>query len=284
MIFEEKKITLKDGRIAILKSPDACDSEKMLNYIKQSFGETDFLSRYPEEFNITAEQEEVWITRRRSSPDSLMITCYVDGEISGSCEIVFTNGIKTSHRATISIAILKSYWNLGIGSAMLKELVAAARNRGTELIELEFVEGNDRAKHLYEKFGFHVVAEKPNTLKLKNGTYLSEFYMQKVMRKPINKLVRDNIPLICKENGQKTETKVLNDEEYTLALHEKLKEEVAEYFTSGEIEELADIVEVAEALADNQGSSLEEVMKIKQNKQNKNGAFRDRVFLISVDD
>ena len=31
MIFEEKKITLKDGRTAILKSPCVEDAEKMLN-------------------------------------------------------------------------------------------------------------------------------------------------------------------------------------------------------------------------------------------------------------
>ena len=49
---------------------------------------------------------------------------------------------------TIAIAILKDYWNLGIGSAMFEELVAAAQNRGTEIMELVFIEGNDRARHL----------------------------------------------------------------------------------------------------------------------------------------
>ena len=65
-----------------------------------------------------------------SSPDTLGITCYVDGEVAGNCESSFRGGMKTSHRATIAIAILKDYWNLGIGSAMFEELVAAAQNRG----------------------------------------------------------------------------------------------------------------------------------------------------------
>ena len=103
------------------------------------------------------------------------------------------------------------------------------------------------------------------------------------MRKPINKLVRDNIPHICEKNGQIPITKVLDDKKYTSALNKKLKEEVREYLMSNDIEELADIVEVVEALAENQGSSIKEVMEIKQNKQNKNGAFKNRVFLISVD-
>ncbi len=48
-------------------------------------------------------------------------------------------------------------------------------------MELEFIEGNDRARYLYEKCGFHVVCEKPNAYKLKDGTYRSEFYMQKYL-------------------------------------------------------------------------------------------------------
>ena len=181
MIFEDKPITLKDGRTAILKSPCVEDAEKLLNYIKTSCGETEYLARYPEEWNTTVEQEEAWVNRLRSSPDTLGITCYVDGEVAGNCAISFRGGMKTSHRATIAIAILKDYWNLGIGSAMFEELVAAAQNRGTEIMELEFIEGNDRARRLYEKFGFRVVSEKPNAFKLKDGTYRNEFYMQKYL-------------------------------------------------------------------------------------------------------
>lgn len=179
MIFEDKSIRLKDGRTAILKSPCVKDAEKLLHYIKKTCGETDFLLRYPEEWNITVEQEVEWVNRLRSSPNTLGIACYVDGEVAGNCEISFRSGIKTSHRATVAIAILKDYWNLGIGSALFEELIAAAQKRGTEIMELAFIEGNDRARHLYEKFGFRVISQKPNAFKLKDGTYRDEFYMQK---------------------------------------------------------------------------------------------------------
>lgn len=183
MIFEDKQITLKDGRIATLKSPCVEDAEKMLKYIKKACGETDFLVRYPEEWNNTSiAQEEVWINRLRTSSGTLGITCYLAGEVVGNSEIVFSGNIKSAHRAAIAIAILKEYWNLGLGSAMLAELVAAAQNHGTEIMELEYIEGNDRAKRLYENFGFRVVSKKPNVFKLKDGAYLSEFYMQKYLR------------------------------------------------------------------------------------------------------
>lgn len=181
MIFDEKGITLKNGKKAVLKSPCTEDAERLLRFIRKSCGETDFLLRYPEEWNITVEQEEAWINRLRSSPDTLGITCYVGGEVAGNCDIRFEGGMKTFHRATIGIAILMDYWNLGIGSAMFEELVAAAQKRGTEIMELEFIEGNERARRLYEKFGFHVVSERPNVFKLKDGTYRSGIYMQKYL-------------------------------------------------------------------------------------------------------
>ena len=109
MIFEEKEITLKDGRTAILKTPCVEDAEKLINYLKKACGETDFLARYPEEWNSTTEQEEAWVNHIRNSPNTLGITCYVDGNVAGNCEINFRGTLKTAHRATIAIALLKEY-------------------------------------------------------------------------------------------------------------------------------------------------------------------------------
>ena len=182
MIFEEKKIVLKDGRTAVLRSPCVEDAEKLMHFIIRTYGETEFLLRYPEEKKLTIQKEEAWVQRVTASPDTLVIVCYIDGEVVGNCEIDFMTTMKTAHRATIGITVLKAYWALGIGSALFEEMIVSAQKRGTEIMELEFVEGNDRARHLYEKFGFHIVSERPKVLKLKDGSYRSEFYMQKYLK------------------------------------------------------------------------------------------------------
>lgn len=185
MIFDAKKITLKDGSVAVLKSPCVEDAEKQLKFITKCCAETDFLSRYPEEWeSMTIESEAKWINSNRSSPAALGIDCYIGEEIVGSCDINIRGGMKTSHRATVAISVLKEYWNLGIGSAMFAELVAVAQARPEiEIIELEFIEGNDRARALYEKYGFKIVGERPNAFKLKDGRLLKEYFMQKEMNK-----------------------------------------------------------------------------------------------------
>ena len=98
-----------------------------------------------------------------------------------------------------------------------------------------------------------------------------------------NKLVRDNIPDIIKNQGETPYVSVLDDKRYNVQLRKKLKEEVREYLISEEIEELADIIEVVEAIANHKGSSLEKVLEIKEKKAVKNGKFEKRLFLKKVE-
>ena len=64
-----------------------------------------------------------------------------------------------------------------------------------------------------------------------------------------NKLVRDKILEIIKANGQKPTHKILTADEYAVELTKKLVEEVEEYKKDKNTDELADIMEVAYALA-----------------------------------
>jgi len=100
-----------------------------------------------------------------------------------------------------------------------------------------------------------------------------------------NKLVRDKIPEIIKNNGEEPIIKILNDLEYKCELEKKLYEEYNEVInSSGEdrIEELADMLEVIRALAKVEGFSLEKVIEIAEEKAIKRGAFNDKIYLEGV--
>ncbi|MDE6470928.1 MAG: nucleoside triphosphate pyrophosphohydrolase [Eubacterium sp.] len=99
-----------------------------------------------------------------------------------------------------------------------------------------------------------------------------------------NKLIRDNIPEIIKKNGQTAYISMLDDKGYTAELQKKLIEETQEYLDSEEPEELADILEVVEALASTKGKTLDEILEIKKCKAIKNGKFEKRLFLEKVED
>ena len=181
MIFEEKTITLKNQKTAILRSPKIEDAEALLNNIIASSGETEVLTNYPEEYTMGVDGEAAWIKSHLESPDALVICCELEGKIIASCDVRFNSTIKTRHRAALGITVRRDYWGLGIGSAMFEAMITVAKARGVEIMELEFLEGNNRAKHLYEKFGFHVVSYRPGAFRLKDGRVLGEFYMQKYL-------------------------------------------------------------------------------------------------------
>lgn len=130
---------------------------------------------------MTVEQEETWIHRVNSSPSTLSILCYVNGKIAGNCELRLNTGIKSAHRATVAIALLREYWGLGIGSAMFEAMIQTAKDKKIEILELEYIDGNDRGKHLYEKYGFRTVSKLPNAYKLKDASYQSSITMQKYL-------------------------------------------------------------------------------------------------------
>ena len=105
------------------------------------------------------------------------------------------------------------------------------------------------------------------------------------MEKIYNKLVRDGIPEIIKENGGEVICHVLSDREFEEALNNKLFEEVKEVVEATgreRIEELADMLEIIKALAKLEDSNLDEVIKISNEKVKKRGAFDKKIYLEKV--
>ncbi len=179
MIIQDTACILKDGRKAVIRSPKDEDIPGMLDYLYISAGETEFILRYPEECcKYTPEGEKALFDRINASENEAMLVCLVEGKVAGNCQIVWKTGIKTRHRAAVAIALLKDYWNQGIGTRMFQELIRIAENNKNILqMELEFVEGNTRARALYEKMGFRIAGIKPNAIRLRDGTLLNEYYM-----------------------------------------------------------------------------------------------------------
>ena len=93
------------------------------------------------------------------------------------------------------------------------------------------------------------------------------------------KLVRDKIPEMIRAGGETPHVRILEDQEYRVHLEAKLDEEVTEFHRDQNLEELADILEVVYALADEMGGR-EELLRLYQKKHEVRGGFRDRVYLI----
>lgn len=100
-----------------------------------------------------------------------------------------------------------------------------------------------------------------------------------------NKLVRDNVPAITEENGERPLVTTLSDDDYANELKKKLLEEANEYLADDKsLEELADIMEVVHALAKSLGHTVEELEAVRKSKVDARGAFDKRIFLRGVEE
>lgn len=99
-----------------------------------------------------------------------------------------------------------------------------------------------------------------------------------------NKLVRDKIPELIRVQGETPHTRILEQAEYTACLESKLDEEVREFHRDRNLEELADILEVVYALAEDLGNTRQELEAVYERKHEARGGFRDRIFLISKEE
>lgn len=99
-----------------------------------------------------------------------------------------------------------------------------------------------------------------------------------------NKLVRDRIPEIIRNQGKACIVTTLAEHEHLAHLNAKLAEELNEYSASGDIAELADIAEIIRAILKIKGVSIEQFETIREKKRQSNGGFEKGYFLVSVEE
>ncbi len=96
----------------------------------------------------------------------------------------------------------------------------------------------------------------------------------------MSKLVRDGIPDVIRQSGREPVLSRISDEELRLALKDKLVEEACELRESDDIyEELADVLEVLDALMEQYGIDREKLERVKSEKNRSVGGFREGYYL-----
>lgn len=110
---------------------------------------------YPEEHCFDTKSESEFLQARAESDREVMLLAVVNDKIVATAGIsAVGNKHKVRHRAEFGINVVKEYWGLGIGKAMMKACVQCAKNAGYQQLELEVVADNQRAFHMYQSIGF----------------------------------------------------------------------------------------------------------------------------------
>jgi ribosomal protein S18 acetylase RimI-like enzyme len=109
----------------------------------------------PDEFDPSEKAIADRIADAALSANSLFLVAEVDGEIVGALTCGGGTLEADRHVTELGVYVAKSWRDLGIGGALLHDAVGWARASGVvERVELEVFAENERAIHLYRKFGF----------------------------------------------------------------------------------------------------------------------------------
>ena len=100
--------------------------------------------------------------------------------------------------------------------------------------------------------------------------------------KQYHKLVRDRIPEIIEAGGKTCVCETLSDKDYLRLLDQKLNEELAEYQESKSLEEIADLMEVIQAVVKAKGWTMEQLESLRAEKASKRGGFEKKLLLKEV--
>ena len=85
---------------------------------------------------------------------------------------------KLRHRAEFGVNILKEYWGLGVGRALMEACIQCAREAGYAQLELSVVAENTRAIALYQKAGFVEFGRNPRGFRSRTAGFQEIVFMR----------------------------------------------------------------------------------------------------------
>lgn len=178
--FETVNIFLKNNRHVTIRPAFSSDANEVADFFETVTEETEFLSKQADEANSPAEIGR-FLHVLESSKNYLFLVAKSSGKVIGMGQVVFFNKKKSRHRATVSVAIKKEFWGMGLGTTLMQFMAAFSKKNGAKQLELTVMSENKRAINLYERQGFSVVGRMPNAYLMKDGSFCDEISMVKIL-------------------------------------------------------------------------------------------------------
>lgn len=155
------------------------EAKEILEYLKKAGGETENLTFGSEGLSFTVKEEADYLEKIKNSSDEVVLVAKSNGIIVGDASLTRLPR-RMSHRGEIGIGVLKDYWNKGIGSRLLSEIIAFAKENSFDTLDLQVRSDNSAAIHLYEKFGFKKIGTHPDFFRIRGEKIPFDYMFLKI--------------------------------------------------------------------------------------------------------
>ena len=174
-----KTVVVKGGVEILVRNAVASDARALRETMRRAHTQSDYLLSYPDEQSVDYEQEARSLEETEHSCNEVELVAIIDGRIVGSAGVsAVRSRRKVAHRARFGISILKEYWGMGIGRALMEVSIDCARQAGYSQLELEVVADNERAVSLYRCAGFEEYGRNPRGYRSAAVGYQELVYMR----------------------------------------------------------------------------------------------------------
>lgn len=162
-----RSFNAKDDRKVVLRAPKWEDLDDFLELINSLVEEGADI--YMDK-KTTREKETDWVAKLLSDVEKdskVTIVAEVNGKMIGEVSLDPRKG-RQRHVGSVGIIILNGYRDIGIGTELFKDVENQAKRFKLEILTLEVADSNSRARHLYEKAGYHAGGRTPKGI-IKDG-------------------------------------------------------------------------------------------------------------------
>lgn len=166
----------------IIKEAEVTEAAALVDLLNQIGGESEFMTLDEQGILMNVEQMADFISSRQSSANQVCLVAMLGSRAIGVLNVTSDFHERINHIGEIFVGIRKDYWGHGLGQVLLTEAISWAEDSGIiRRLELTVQKRNERAVHVYEKFGFVLEGIKPRGAKTKAGDFLDVYVMGKLI-------------------------------------------------------------------------------------------------------
>ena len=174
-----EEIILKNREKIIIRNAAASDGGAVLEIFNLTHTETDYLLSYVDESQHNPENEAEFLKKKEESQNEIELSAIANGRVVGLSGISAVGAkYKVRHRAEFGISVIKEYWGLGIGRALMDACIKCAKEAGYIQLELSVVADNQRAISMYKSTGFVEYGRNPKGFNSRESGFQELVFMR----------------------------------------------------------------------------------------------------------
>jgi len=150
-MFHPRYVTLSNGRAVLIRAAEPRDAEALIEHVNEVGAEQVHIMT--EELRMTPAAETEML-RHLDQRRTLFLVGVADGRLVASADIQRGRESKNAHTASLGIALRKEVRGLGLGKAIMEDLLRWARAERIRKVTLAVFATNAPAIALYRDFGF----------------------------------------------------------------------------------------------------------------------------------